>query len=65
MATKTPPSLACPHCARPLPEATLRAAAGVLRKRGGPSTGRPRSDAPRCPCGAMTAKRAAARKHVC
>ena len=60
-----PPSLHCPHCARPLPEATLRAAAGVLRKRGGPSTGRPRSDAPRCPCGAMTAKRAAARKHVC
>lgn len=30
-----------------------------------PGAGRPRSDAPRCPCGAMTAKRAAARAHKC
>lgn len=36
---------------------------GRKGQRGGP--GRPRSDAPRCPCGAMTAKRAAARAHKC
>lgn len=27
--------------------------------------GRPRTSAPRCDCGAMTAKRAATRKHLC
>jgi hypothetical protein len=27
--------------------------------------GRPRTDAPRCQCGKMTAKRAAARSHRC
>jgi hypothetical protein len=37
----------------------------LKRKTYGAGTGRPRSNAPRCPCGEMTAKRAAARKHVC
>lgn len=57
------PTLNCPHCAKPLPEFTLRAAAGLLAKRG--KGGRPKSDAPRCPCGEMTLKRAEARKHKC
>jgi hypothetical protein len=30
-----------------------------------PGAGRPVSDAPRCSCGAMTAKLAGIRKHVC
>jgi hypothetical protein len=30
-----------------------------------PGAGRKRSDAPRCACGAMTAKLAAIRRHVC
>src|SRR5579875_519578 len=30
-----------------------------------PGSGRPRTKAPRCPCGAMTAKRAKARAHKC
>ena len=44
----------------------LREAARALsaaRKRW--AGGRPRSDAPRCPCGAMTLKRAKARAHKC
>ena len=49
--------------AKPLPEFTLRAAAGLLARRG--KGGRPKSDAPRCPCKAMTLKRALARKHKC
>lgn len=57
------PTLPCPHCGKPLPEHTLRAAAGRLSMRG--DAGRKRSDAPRCPCGAMTLKRAEARKHRC
>jgi hypothetical protein len=31
----------------------------------GAGPGRPRSKAPRCPCGAMTRKRARARAHHC
>jgi hypothetical protein len=31
----------------------------------GRAGGRPRSDAPRCPCGAMTARRAETRRHKC
>lgn len=48
-----------------------KAAAGralqALRKKksGGTNGGRPRSDAPRCACGLMTVKCAAARCHVC
>ncbi len=34
-------------------------------RKAGNRPGRPKSDALRCPCGTMTAKRAAARKHVC
>ena len=36
---------------------------GGLAARG--KSGRPRSTAPRCPCGAMTMKRAVARAHHC
>jgi hypothetical protein len=32
---------------------------------GGRNGGRPRSGAPRCPCGAMTVRRALARGHRC
>jgi len=39
-----------------------RAAQALRKTQGG---GRPRSDKPRCPCGAMTAKRAATRRHKC
>jgi len=39
-----------------------RALQALRRSRKG---GRPRSAAPRCPCGAMTAARAAARGHRC
>lgn len=35
------------------------------RRHYGAGTGRPRSAAPRCACGAMTAKRANARGHKC
>jgi hypothetical protein len=34
-------------------------------KSGGRNGGRPKSDAPRCACGQMTAKLAAIRKHKC
>jgi hypothetical protein len=48
-------------------EAKARAGAlggkiGGAKSKGG---GRPRSTAPRCPCGEMTARRAAARRHLC
>lgn len=36
-----------------------------LRKTHGAGPGRPRSEAPRCQCGAMTLKRAKARGHKC
>jgi hypothetical protein len=39
-----------------------RAMNAARKTRGG---GRPRSGAKRCPCGAMTAKRAKARAHKC
>ena len=42
-----------------------KAARARWRKGGIGGGGRPRSDAPRCPCGAMTAKRAKARSHQC
>lgn len=56
---------------------SLTAAARALGRKGGKvksdaktqscreNAKRPRSDAPRCPCGAMTAKRATARGHKC
>jgi hypothetical protein len=34
-------------------------------KSGGHNGGRPQSKAPRCKCGAMTIKRATARRHKC
>jgi len=40
-------------------------AMAAARKRNGAGPGRPRSEKPRCPCGAMTAKRAAAVRHRC
>ena len=43
------------------PEAIKSAWARYQGQRGG----RPRTDAPRCSCGRMTAKRAEARKHRC
>lgn len=44
------------------PSEAARALQALRKQRKG---GRPRSDAPRCPCGEMTAKRAAARNHRC
>ena len=55
----------CPHCSRALDEATLRAAAAYWRFRGPKAGGRPRTDALRCACGAMTLKCAKARAHKC
>jgi hypothetical protein len=46
----------------PSPTDAARALQALRKHRRG---GRPRSDAPRCPCGEMTAKRAAARRHKC
>jgi hypothetical protein len=45
-----------------------RARRNSLRRQtfsGGHEGGRPRSAGPRCPCGAMTAARAKARRHKC
>jgi hypothetical protein len=42
-----------------------RRAASLARKKFAAGTGRPRSNNPRCRCGMMTAKRAAARGHRC
>lgn len=58
----------CPYCHRSIPPALLRTegarALGARRKSF--STGRPRkANVLRCPCGAMTAARAAARGHRC
>lgn len=57
----------CPHCGHKIDPRTLwkEGARALAAKRKTFSAGRPRTDAPRCPCGAMTAKRAAARKHRC
>ncbi len=61
----------CPHCKRPLSEAQIKSlwasytSGKRLHPSGGHSGGRPRSDAPRCECGQMTAARAAQRKHKC
>lgn len=38
---------------------------GTLGAKYGKLGGRPRKKGPRCPCGAMTAKRAKARSHKC
>lgn len=54
---------ACPHCAHALTRSEIGALYASLRhERTG---GRPRSRKKRCPCGEMTANRAAARGHVC
>jgi hypothetical protein len=62
-------AMTCPHCAAPLTPAEIRTLAAKLnaslRRTWTGAGGRPRSKAPRCACGAMTAKRAAARGHVC
>lgn len=51
---------------QPTPSEAARALSAMRRtKSGGRNGGRKRSDAPRCPCGAMTAKRATARGHKC
>lgn len=65
MAAKTPPP--CPSCgaAIPIEVAAAIVASGPRRKGPGPGRFAVDVDAPRCPCGAMTAKRAAARKHKC
>lgn len=60
----------CPRCQAPLThaEATTIAAqrkASMRKVHSGGAGGRPRSKAPRCACGAMTAKRAKVRGHVC
>jgi hypothetical protein len=61
----------CPRCRKALTDAELKTMWATYcaqqRKQpaGGHNGGRPRSDAPRCPCGAMTATRAAARNHTC
>ncbi len=47
---------------RELVSEAARAMNAARRTRGG---GRPRSNAKRCPCGAMTAKCAKARSHKC
>lgn len=53
--------IACPHCAHALaPEFIQAANARIVGQLGG----RPLSE-DRCPCGEMTLKRAAARRHVC
>ena len=65
---------ACPHCTTPLTEAEVLALYGAAmsarrtRRKGWPagSARGPRdATAPRCPCGAMTLKRADARGHKC
>lgn len=57
----------CPHCGKVIPRNDLLAAAGraLATKRTTRTGGRPRTDAPRCPCGKMTAKLATIRKHEC
>lgn len=61
--------LICPHCAVQLTPEEIRSLVGKLnaslRRKPGRKGGRPRTEAKRCPCGAMTAKRAAARGHRC
>ncbi len=54
-------SIPCPHCSKPLkPQFIQSANARIVGQLGG----RPKSE-DRCPCGAMTLKRAAARGHKC
>lgn len=59
----------CPHCDHELSAAEIRSLAGQLnaslRRTWTGAGGRPRSTAPRCPCGEMTLKRAQARGHTC
>ena len=54
----------CPHCSRKISDAAVLSAAGGIaasrRTRSGPLR-----SGDRCPCGEMTAKRAAARGHKC
>lgn len=57
----------CPHCNAPLPEETVRAVAREYGSRPAKSgkRGRPKSDAPRCPCGASTLRLAWIRQFRC
>lgn len=58
-----PANPACPHCRRELPPQTLKLAASYFARLA--KAGRPRSDAPRCPCRANTLARATVRKFDC
>jgi hypothetical protein len=76
-----PKSAKCPKCSKrltvehiralmvslPLEQRlSLRGSLNVsMRETAGTGGGRPRSDLPRCACGAMTQTRAETRKHVC
>lgn len=55
----------CPHCGHTHRSSASAAACALQAARKTRAGGRPRSAAPRCQCGAMTAARAAARGHRC
>ena len=57
----------CPHCNHQIPAKLIMSEAGRLsfKKRKTNAGGRPRLDAPRCPCGANTFARARARSFDC
>jgi hypothetical protein len=61
--------MTCPHCGKHIADKLVFAESGRLaRKRrpaDSPQPGRPRSDAPRCPCGASTLRRAEMRGFDC
>lgn len=59
--------ITCPNCLTPLPEETIRAVAREYGSRSAKSgkRGRPKSDAPRCPCGASTLRLAMRRRFAC
>jgi hypothetical protein len=58
----------CPHCHKRIQDALIKAEAArlssAMRETFGAGSGRPRATE-RCPCGAMTKKRALLRNHVC
>jgi hypothetical protein len=57
----------CPHCGKRISPELVKSEAARLasRKRQVHAGGRPRSDAPRCPCGASTFARARSRSFDC
>lgn len=60
-------TIPCPNCNAPLLEETVRAVAREYGSRPAKygKRGRPKSDAPRCPCGASTLRLAARRSFRC